>query len=98
MTFEKREEIIRLYDTYQCLLTDKQQAYFEDYYFLDLSIGEIAMNHDVSRNAVFDQLKRVIGILEDYECKLKLVSKVQQVEALSISVAAKNKILDILKG
>ncbi|MDE5547316.1 MAG: DNA-binding protein, partial [Anaeroplasmataceae bacterium] len=59
MTFEKREEIISLYDTYGVLLTDKQKNYFERYYFDDLSITEIASNFEVSRNAVFDQLKRV---------------------------------------
>ncbi len=48
MTLEKREEIIRLYDTYGCLLTDKQKNYFEAYYFDDLSISEISTNHEVS--------------------------------------------------
>ncbi|MDE7213906.1 MAG: DNA-binding protein, partial [Anaeroplasmataceae bacterium] len=59
MTFEKREEIISLYDAYGLLLTDKQRDYFESYYFDDLSISEIASNFEVSRNAVFDQIKRV---------------------------------------
>ncbi|MDE7384837.1 MAG: DNA-binding protein, partial [Anaeroplasmataceae bacterium] len=73
MTFEKREEIISLYDTYGVLLTDKQKNYFESYYFDDLSITEIASNFEVSRNAVFDQLKRVNLILMEYEEKLKIV-------------------------
>lgn len=98
MTLEKREEVINLYDVYQDLLTDKQKSYFEEYYFDDLSIGEIAENHTVSRNAVFDQLKRVIGILKDYEAKLKLVDKVNQIEKIDIPVSIKEEILDILKG
>lgn len=98
MTIEKREEVMGLYDTYQKLLTEKQQEYFEEYYFDDLSISEIAQNHEVSRNAVFDQLKRVIGILEDYEAKLKLVAKFEQVEALNIPEQVKQSITDILKG
>ncbi|MDE5565928.1 MAG: DNA-binding protein [Anaeroplasmataceae bacterium] len=98
MTLEKREEVINLYDVYQDLLTDKQKSYFEEYYFDDLSIGEIAENHTVSRNAVFDQLKRVIGILKDYEAKLKLVEKTSQIEDMDLPSSAKEKILDILKG
>lgn len=98
MTLEKREEVINLYDVYQDLLTDKQKSYFEEYYFDDLSIGEIAENHTVSRNAVFDQLKRVIGILKDYEAKLKLVDKVNQIENIDMPSSTKEKIIDILKG
>lgn len=98
MTIEKREEVIGLYDTYGMLLTDKQQAYFEEYYFDDLSIGEIAINHEVSRNAVFDQLKRVIGILMDYEEKLGIVSKVEKINQLSLTKPMKEKIMEILKG
>ncbi|MDE5867574.1 MAG: DNA-binding protein [Anaeroplasmataceae bacterium] len=95
MTLEKREEVINLYDVYQDLLTDKQKSYFEEYYFDDLSIGEIAENHTVSRNAVFDQLKRVIGILKDYEAKLKLVEKTSQIEDMDLPSSAKDKILPI---
>lgn len=98
MTIEKREEVINLYDTYKNLLTDKQQFYFEEYYFDDLSISEIASNHNVSRNAVFDQLKRVILNLNEYESKLGIISKIQKVEILNISEEIKIEILDILKG
>lgn len=97
MTFEKREELIRLYDIYLNLLTNKQQQYFEEYYFDDLSISEIASNHEISRNAVFDQIKRVILNLEEYETKLKLVDKIAKIEGLSIDSELKNKIIDILK-
>lgn len=98
MTIEKREEVIGLYDVYGELLTDKQKIYFEEYYFSDLSIGEIASNHDVSRNAVFDQLKRVIGILEDYEDKIGMVRKTKSIENLLMKDSLKEKILEILKG
>ena len=97
MTFEKREELIRLYDIYLNLLTNKQQQYFEEYYFDDLSISEIASNHEISRNAVFDQIKRVILNLEEYETKLKLVDKIAKIEGLSFDSELKNKIIDILK-
>ena len=72
MTIDKREELIILYDTYSLLLTEKQKNYFEEYYFDDLSFTEIADNHGVSRNAVFDQIKKTLKILDDYEKKLHL--------------------------
>ena len=46
-----------LFDLYGDLLTDKQQMYFKDYYFNNLSYGEISEKYDVSRNAIFHQLK-----------------------------------------
>jgi len=61
-----------LYDYYKDLLTDKQQEYFENYYFEDYSLGEISENNDVSRNAVFNQVKSVEEKLEYYEEKLNL--------------------------
>ncbi|MDE6656381.1 MAG: DNA-binding protein [Anaeroplasmataceae bacterium] len=97
MTVEKREEIIGLYDTYNLLLTDKQRAYFESYYFDDLSISEIAINFEVSRNAVFDQIKRVTEILKDYEEKLKLMEKISKIENLKIEESLREEIRNILK-
>ena len=52
---DSREYLIELYDLYQRLLTEKQQMYFESYYFLDLSLSEIAENYNISRNGVYDQ-------------------------------------------
>ena len=98
MTIEQREELIELYDVYYSLLTEKQKEYFEEYYFDDLSISEIALNHDISRNAVHDQLKRVIANLEDYEAKLQLIKKFKEIEKLNLEKNIEEKILDILKG
>ena len=98
MTIEQREELIELYDVYYSLLTEKQKEYFEEYYFDDLSISEIAANHDISRNAVHDQLKRVIANLEDYEQKLPLIKKFKAIENLNLEEQIEEKILDILKG
>ena len=97
MTFDKREELISLYDTYGCLLTDKQKAYFEEYYFDDLSFSEIASNHGISRNGVFDQIKRVAKILSEYEEKLKLINKIKKIDELLIDEETKNIIIEIIK-
>ncbi len=75
---EQLQEKIRfnkLYDLYGTLLTDKQRAYYTYYYFDDYSLSEIAKIMDVSRNAVHDQIKNVIGILEYYEEKLAILAK-----------------------
>lgn len=72
---EKREHYSNLYDFYEPILTKKQQQYFKDYYFEDLSLAEIAQNYGVSRNAVFDQLQKVHSNLDNYEEKLGLYKK-----------------------
>lgn len=64
-----------LYDLYGELLTTRQREYFEDYYFNNLSLAEMAENYEVSRNAIFKQLHIVIDKLIEYERKLKLYTK-----------------------
>ena len=53
-----------LYDLYGDLFTDKQRMYFEDYYFRDLSLGEMADNYGISRNAIFRQIRIVTNKLK----------------------------------
>ena len=71
----KREILISLFDIYNELLTDKQKSYFMDYYYSDLSLSEIASNNNVSRNAVYDMLKKTEDILNNYENVLKIHQK-----------------------
>jgi len=72
---EKVAWINMLYDFYGQLLTGRQRAFIELYYSQDLSLGEIAGEYGVSRQAVYDALKRSAGTLEDYEARLGLVKK-----------------------
>ena len=88
MDLIKREYHIALFDTYKELLTEKQQEYFTLYYFDDLTLSEIAENKDVSRNAVFDQIKKVINILEEYEEKLKVFNKSVKLEEFATKLDA----------
>lgn len=71
---QKNELYSNLYGFYGKLLTKRQQDYFEDYYYSDLSLGEIADNHGVSRQAVFDNLKRSCKLLNNFETKLRMKS------------------------
>ena len=69
MTLEQRARMAVLYDLYSGLLTDKQQEVFDLYYQCDLSLGEIAAEHNISRTAVHDLIKRTENLLEKYESK-----------------------------
>lgn len=88
MDLIKREYHIALFDTYKELLTEKQQEYFILYYYEDLSLKEIADFKNVSRNAVFDQIKKVINILEEYEEKLKVFNKSVKLEEFATKLDA----------
>ena len=78
MALEKTTRINFLFDFYQSLLTDKQRLYMQLYYLEDLSLGEIAGEYGVSRQAVYDNVRRTEAMLEDYEMKLNLFSKFQK--------------------
>lgn len=75
---EKTNRINYLYDFYQSLLTPKQQSYMSLYYLDDYSLGEIAEEYNVSRQAVYDNIKRTEAMLEEYEEKLLLFQKFQE--------------------
>lgn len=75
---EKTTRINYLYDFYQSLLTPKQQSYMSLYYLDDFSLGEIAEEYGVSRQAVYDNIKRTEAMLEEYEEKLLLFHKFQK--------------------
>lgn len=64
-----------LYDIYKKLLTNKQQQYFEDYYFNNFSLSEMSENYAISRNAISKQLNVIRDKLDDYEKKLELKTK-----------------------
>lgn len=64
-----------LYDFYEPFLTKRQQHYMAYYYRQDYSLTEIAQLTNVSRQAVYDNIKRTEQSLEMYEKKLKLYDK-----------------------
>ena len=72
---EERDYLIILYDYYSELLSDKQKEYFEDYYFNNLSLGEMSENLGVSRNAIHKSIKAIQDKLYFYEDKLGLYKK-----------------------
>ena len=74
------EKIVRqsmLYDFYGELLTEHQKTIYGEYVNNDLSYSEIADLYHITRQGVYDVVKRSDIILEDYEIKLHLVAKFQ---------------------
>ncbi|PMC38410.1 putative DNA-binding protein [Bacillus sp. UMB0899] len=78
MMLEKTTRLTYLFDFYQSLLTPKQKSYMSLYYLDDYSLGEIAEEYSVSRQAVYDNIKRTEAMLEQYEEKLLLFQKFQE--------------------
>ena len=64
-----------LYDFYGALLTEHQQKIYEAVVYDNMSLGEIAEEQGVSRQAVHDIVKRCDKILGDYEEKLGLIHR-----------------------
>ena len=78
--FEQRMRLSKLFAMYGGLLTEKQFQCLSFYFDDDLSLSEIADEMDVSRQAVYDLLKRVEQTLEKYESKLGLLAKKEEQE------------------
>jgi len=72
---EKTVRMSLLYDFYGQLLTERQREFFALYYDNDLSLGEIAEQYGVSRQAVYDILRRSAETLTGLEAKLELVER-----------------------
>ena len=73
-----------LYDFYGELLTQTQKSIYEDVVMNDLSYSELAREYGISRQGVFDMMKRCDKKLEDFEKKLKLVEKFENKSVLGI--------------
>lgn len=64
--------INELIDFYEQLLTPRQKEMLHYHYREDLSLSEIAENLGISRNGVYDALKKAEDRLEEYEELLHL--------------------------
>ena len=95
---EEYNYLVILYDFYSELLNETQKKYFEDYYFNNLSLGEISENVGISRNAIHKNIKNVIEKLYFYEDKLKLYEKKCKLEEITKEIndeEIKNKIKEL---
>lgn len=81
-----------LYDYYGCLLKENQATVIDLYYNQDFSLSEIAEDLNMSRAGVHDTLKRAEKNLLEFEEKLALHSRFQDI------YGAAEKIIDIINN
>ncbi|WP_288798354.1 YlxM family DNA-binding protein [uncultured Megasphaera sp.] len=77
------EDVIRrgrLLDLYGMLLTEKQQKCMCLYYEQDWSLSEISEALAISRQGVYDLVKRSVQILENYELHLGFLDKQDKIK------------------
>ena len=68
-------ELLLLFDYYGDLLTERQKLCFDMHYNQDLSLGEIAQELSISRQAVYDNLSRTEALLKNMEAKTGCVGR-----------------------
>lgn len=92
MTLDETIYISSLYNIYGELLTKKQQQILESYVFNNLSLGEIAENFNISRQAVLDSVNKACSQLNKYEQTLGVLKNNTNVK--QVLIQAKSKISD----
>lgn len=86
---EKVVEIGILFDFYGKLLSPRQFTVIELFYIHDLSLSEIGDELDITRQAVYDTLKRAESKLYKYEENLGLVHEFRK-NTIAIKAIIKN--------
>jgi predicted DNA-binding protein YlxM (UPF0122 family) len=98
----ERLRVVRLVEVYGRLLTSRQLRLLRMYYLDDLSLGEAADQVDVTRQAVFDSLKRSVDELNRLEGTLHLLAMIEddsrQKELLAESLDALEQTIAGLDG
>ncbi|MBQ6546435.1 MAG: HTH domain-containing protein [Bacilli bacterium] len=84
-----------LFDYYEKLLEDKDRECFKNYYFDNLSLGEISDNLGISRNAIHKRLKKVEEEILSYEKAIGLYDKEQKVLSIIDDEKLKEKVKKI---
>ena len=64
-----------LFDFYGELLTPRQKEFFDLYYNVDLSLGEIAENAGISRQGVRDVIVRAEAAMQEVEDKTGIIRR-----------------------
>ena len=93
---EDKEKKIALYMTYKEMLTSNMQDVFEQYYFSDLSLREIAANNEISFQAVRDTLKKVEKQLLELETKIGMLALKEKINEINVYVSSPNMELEEL--
>lgn len=75
---KERIELSMLYDFYGALLKENQQRMFEASVLEDYGYAEIAEEEGISRQGVYDAIRRATKQLREYEEKLGLVARFEK--------------------
>ena len=94
---DNRLYLIDLYDIYGNILTEKQQEYFEDYYFNNYSLSEISENYNVSRNAIHKNIKDSENKLIYLENILKIYDKNKRIKEIIKNSSLEDQITKIIE-
>ena len=88
-----------LFDFFGELLTDKQKEYFDLHYNNDLSLSEIAESEGISRQGVWDIIRRAEESLRRYEARTGLVARfARERETLAGADAKLTALLALTRG
>lgn len=79
---EDRITVSLLLDFYGALLTKRQRECLVLHHEDDMSLGEIAEELGISRQAVHDNMQRAMQLLEGYENTLHMVAQYTRREAV----------------
>ena len=81
--FERTIRYINMFTIYKSLLTYTQQEIVGDYFLADLSISEIAEERKISRSAVEDAINKACKKMDDFESKLHLLEKKDNISKIT---------------
>ena len=85
-----------LFDFYGELLTDKQREYFDLHYNEDLSLAEIAEQSGISRQGVWDIIRRAETAMVEVEEKTGLIKRFNEQSAVLNELDKKMEELEML--
>lgn len=90
-----------LFDFYGELLTEKQREYFDLRYNDDLSLGEIAEQSGISRQSVWDIIRRAEAAMTEFEEKTGLIRRFlernAQIDELEVRLGELNVPEDVIR-
>ena len=79
MKIEENVLMCKLFDAYGALLSQTQREVIGDFLLYDLTGSEIALNRNISRQAVKDTISKAVAKLEHFENLLHFVEKFELV-------------------
>lgn len=90
MKLVKDEQMAKLFDLYQNILTETQKVFLQDFIYRDLTLSEIAENNMISRQAASDAINKGIARIYDMEEKIGFLKTItcleEQIEKLERKV------------